>query len=329
MPTPRRRVRGSRFLTTSLALAAAVALATAPVAAAQSTALADGAIAVSSLNSTTEIPGSVAGSLGSLAGPAYVEYVALGDSYAAFGDQSTPADGDGPSAQCARSLTNYPHVLDANPAVGELTDATCGGAVTKDIFRMQHPGVAPQIEALEPGTDLVTLSIGGNDVGFGALVGCITRQGPFAPLPPTAKCEDEVGASTTAAIGRVYGEDGAVDGIYDAIATASPDAEVIATQYLPLMPAEGITCELVAQLNPADVQWARELTAEINNAVDAAARRNGHVSVLPTDDVDRSVCAPADERWTDFLGGAPTNAAPFHPTALGQRAMANAIASAI
>ena len=68
---------------------------------------------------------------------------------------------------------------------------------------------------------------------------------------------------------------------------------------------------------------------EINDAVDAAAERNGHVSVLPTSDIDRSGCADADERWTDFAGGEPTNAAPFHPTALGQEAMAAAIAAAL
>ena len=86
--SPRRRFAGSRTLTASLALAATVALAGSPLANAQSTTQADGAIAVSSLGSTTDAPGSMTGSLGSLATPAYAEYVALGDSYAAFGDQS-------------------------------------------------------------------------------------------------------------------------------------------------------------------------------------------------------------------------------------------------
>ena len=78
MSTPHRRRRGP--LTTSLALSAAAVLVATPAAAAQSTAQPDGAIAVSSLGATNEIPGSVAGSLGSLAEPAYPEYVALGDS---------------------------------------------------------------------------------------------------------------------------------------------------------------------------------------------------------------------------------------------------------
>lgn len=323
----RRRFGVSRPLTTSLALAAAVTLAAAPVTAAQSATQPDGAIAVSSLGATNEIPGSVAGSLGSLAAPAYAEYVALGDSYAAFGDQTEPVVTDGPAAQCGRSLTNYPTVLDLNPAVGDLIDATCGGAVTGDLFEGQHPGVAPQIDALDTGTDLVTLSIGGNDVGFSSIVGCITKQGPFATAP---NCEAAIGDIVAADIAEVFALDGPVDEIYDAIAEASPAAKVVATQYMPLMPADGVTCAFTNALNPADVKWAREVTEAINDAVDAAAVRNGHVSVLPVDTiVDRSACGEPDERWTDFRGGAPTNAAPFHPTALGQQAMAGAIAAAI
>ena len=47
-----------------------------------------------------------------------------------------------------------------------------------------------KVDALDAETDLVTLSIGGNDVGFTTMVGCITRQGPFAELPPTTTCDD-------------------------------------------------------------------------------------------------------------------------------------------
>ncbi|KAA0918690.1 SGNH/GDSL hydrolase family protein [Dietzia sp. ANT_WB102] len=328
MLTPRRRVRGPRAFTTSLALAAAVVLAVSPAAAAQSTAQADGAIAVSSLSSTTEIPGSVAGSLGSLAGPAYAEYVALGDSYAAFGDDTKPAGGP---AGCARSLANYPHQLDANAAVGALTDATCGGAQTKDILvETQFPGAPPQIESLEADTDLVTLSIGGNDVGFGTIVGCITAHlRPDGPAQPF-DCRETIGGAVAQDIALVFGADGAVDDVYAAIDEASPNATVVATQYLPLMPAANDDgCFFTTAIGPANLEWAREITKAINDAVDAAARRNGHFSVLPVSDTDRSGCAPVDERWVVFADGSQNNTAAFHPTALGQQAMAAAITAAI
>lgn len=325
MSTPHRRRRGP--LTTSLALAAAAALVATPAAAAQSTAQPDGAIAVSSLGATNEIPGSVAGSLGSLAEPAYPEYVALGDSYAALGDSTEPAGGP---VGCAQSLANYPNQLDANPAVGELTDASCGGAVTRDLFEPQREGVAPQLDALDEDTDLVTLSIGGNDVGFGTIVGCITAHlNPEKPSP-LIDCRDLLGDTVSSDIDDIYGPGGAVDDIYAEIAERSPDATVIATQYLPLMPADDADgCGFTQAIGAENLAWAREITQEINDAVDEAARRNGHVSVLPVDDTDRSGCAPADERWVVFADGSENNAAPFHPTALGQQAMAAAIAAAL
>ena len=331
MSTPHRRRRGP--LTTSLALAAAVTLAAAPVASAQSTAQPDGAIAVSSLGATNEIPGSVAGSLGSLAQPAYAEYVALGDSYAALGDSRRAT---GTPVQCGRNLSNYPHLLDAKPAIGDLTDVTCGGAQIPNLAGTQTVGTPPntavappQFDALSEDTDLVTLSIGGNDLGFSAIVGCITRQGPFENLPANVTCESQVGETVQNGINVVFADNGPVDGVYDAIAAAAPNATVIATQYMPLMPAEGETCAFTEQLNPADVQWAREVTDQINDAVSTAASRNGHVAVMPVDNsVDRSACAPINQRWTDFTGEAP-GSAPMHPTALGQQAMADAIAAAL
>ena len=329
-PSPRRRVAGSRALTTSLALAASAVLAAAPGAAAQSTVEAGGAITVSSLGATNQIPAGSSGSLGSLAGPTYYdEYVALGDSYAALGD-SRRATGD--PLQCGRNLSNYPHLLDAVPAVGALTDATCGGAQIPGLAGSQtidtppnSVTVPPQFGALRPTTDLVTLSIGGNDVGFGTIVACITKRGDFATTPD---CETAIGADIAADIDQTFGAGGAIDAVYAGIADRSPGATVVATQYMPLMPAEGGSCAFTARLNPADVQWAREVTEDINDAVDEAARRNGHVSVLPVDDVDRSACAPIDQRWTDFTGEAPGSAA-MHPTALGQQAMADAVAAVL
>ncbi|MGW8592823.1 SGNH/GDSL hydrolase family protein [Dietzia sp. NPDC055877] len=335
MLTPRRRPfpspsisprRTASRLTGALAVGAALTLAVAPISAAQSTAEADGTIAVSSLGSTTDAPGSSTGSLGpfgSLAAPAYGEYVALGDSYAALGDNREPAGGP---AGCARSLANYPHQLASYPAVGDLTDSTCGGAEVPDILTVtQVEGAPPQITTLAPDTDLVTLSIGGNDVGFGKIVECIMSGTVGTPVD----CRAAMGATVAAAISATFGEDGSVDDVYDGIAETSPSATVVATQYLPLMPASDEDgCELTDAIGEANLDWAREITEDINDAVDTAAERNGHVSVMPTSDVDRSACAPADQRWTSFAG-TPDYTAPFHPTALGQEAMAAAIAAAL
>ena len=137
-----------------------------------------------------------------------------------------------------------------------------------------------------------------------------------------------MGAQVTSAIDATFGAGGPVDEVYEAIADASPDATVVTTQYMPLVPASDEDgCPITDGIGPDNVEWARAVTGQINDAVAAAAERNGHVAVMPTDVVDRSACAPADQRWTSFLGD--PNTAQMHPTALGQEAMAAAIADAI
>src|SRR5687767_14631287 len=82
------------------------------------------------------------------ADPAPLRYVALGDSYSAASGV-LPADPTSPF--CLRSTRNYPNVI-AQEVGARLTDVSCGAAETKDFFTAQHPDVAPQLDALRPGT---------------------------------------------------------------------------------------------------------------------------------------------------------------------------------
>ena len=91
-----------------------------------------------------------------------LDYVALGDSYSAASGV-LPPDLTAPP-QCLRSVSNYPHVIAATIGA-QLTDVSCGGADTGDYVAEQYPGVAPQLDALAPDTQLVTMTIGGNDSG--------------------------------------------------------------------------------------------------------------------------------------------------------------------
>src|SRR6478609_2368324 len=88
------------------------------------------------------------------AGP--LRYVALGDSYSAASGVLPP---DPTTPQCLRSTSNYAHVIAARTGA-RLTDVTCGAAQTKDYFTGQFPGVAPQLDAVHRGTQLVTMTIG-------------------------------------------------------------------------------------------------------------------------------------------------------------------------
>lgn len=267
------------------------------------------------------------------AGPAVTRYVALGDSFAALGPTDAPTSGP---PGCLRSTRNYPALLAERVRVAEFVDATCGGARTVDMTSAQIAQTPPQFDALTPDTDLVTLSIGGNDIGFGAIAGCIARvTGP----PVGAPCRDRLDAEVSR---DLDGLGGRLDAVHAGIDERSPGARVVVTAYLPLVPADMVPadgvptdmvpadggCEFLAGVSPGDVSWARDVTDRVNRAVADAADRAGAQVVLPGDADDRHACAPADARYTDFTG-VDTGSHPMHPTAVGQRAMAAAVAGVL
>src|SRR4051795_7220746 len=99
------------------------------------------------------------------AGPTtYDTYVAMGDSYSA-GPLIPTTDLAG---GCARSDHNYPSLLADRLHVRSFVDTTRSGAAAGHRALVQHPfqgsRVPPQLNAVTPGTDLVSLGIGGNDL---------------------------------------------------------------------------------------------------------------------------------------------------------------------
>ena len=86
----------------------------------------------------------------------------MGSSFAA--GPGVTASADTPPNRCTRSIDNYAHQL-ARRRNLDLVDVSCGGATTANV--LQPWGELPaQIDALTPDTALVTITIGGNDVGF-------------------------------------------------------------------------------------------------------------------------------------------------------------------
>src|SRR5689334_15465308 len=81
------------------------------------------------------------------------DYVALGDSY------SSGVGASGQTGLCLRSANGYPGLWRAAHDPASYRTNACGGATTADLRSYQLSG-------LSGSTDLVTLTIGGNDVGF-------------------------------------------------------------------------------------------------------------------------------------------------------------------
>lgn len=92
-----------------------------------------------------------------------LNYAALGDSYSS-GVGAPPYDLD---ASCQRSSRSYPPLWSAEHHSTSFAFAACSGTKTADVF-------LTQIAALRASTDLVTITIGGNDAGFGPVLGTCT-----------------------------------------------------------------------------------------------------------------------------------------------------------
>jgi lysophospholipase L1-like esterase len=245
-----------------------------------------------------------------------LRYVALGDSYSAASGV-LPLEPTAPPS-CLRSTRNYAHVIAARTAA-QLTDVTCGAAQTKDYFTSQSPGVAPQLDALRSDTQLVTMTIGGNDNNtfVSSIASCgaagLSTAGQGSP------CQDRYGSSFADDIRtKTYP---ALVRALQAVHAKSPSAEVAILGYPWILP-KTVGCFDKIPVATGDVPYLRGIQATLNDAVRRAAAATGSTYV----DLNRAAdghdaCQPIGVRWVEpVLQG--TNPVVVHPNALGESQMA-------
>ena len=256
------------------------------------------------------------GAPSSQAGTSSLRYVALGDSYSAASGV-LPPDPEAPPA-CIRSTGNYPHILSAATGA-QLTDVTCGAAETGDFFGSQLPGVAPQLDALDEDTQLVTMTIGGNDSGV--FIDSIAQCGSagLSTLGQGSPCKDRYGSSFEDTI-RTTTYPSLVNALR-AVRAVAPNAEVAILGYPWIMPTTG-GCFDRMPIAEGDVPYLRGIQATLNDAVRRAAAATGATYVNMNKISDgHDACQPLGLRWVEpVLQG--TNAVIVHPNALGESRMA-------
>lgn len=250
-----------------------------------------------------------------------LKWVALGDSYAAdvaVPPWQSPAETDG----CGQSGRDWERQLagrlnEQSADWVELTDVTCGSATSRaGILGEQTvlvgppynlpgslPPRPPQIDAVTPDTDIVTVGIGGNDLGFG---------------PILTKCM-ELGAENERC--RPYFETGpgrpALDagwenlrsGLADtmlAIKAHAPSAKVFVMGY-PAVAGPPIQEQCKREflgipnfykLGPMikdDAPWFDEIERRLNHEVEHAAHEAGATYVdTYSSSVDHGACLPSN-----------------------------------
>jgi lysophospholipase L1-like esterase len=244
-----------------------------------------------------------------------LRYVALGDSYSAASGV-LPVDLSAP--QCLRSTRNYPHVI-AGATGAQLKDVTCGAADTNDYFESQYPGVAPQLDVVKGDTQLVTMTIGGNDSGvfIDTIVSCGTAG--LTTLGQGSPCKDRYGSSFEDTINNTTYP--SLVKSLNAVRAKAPSAQVAILGYPWIMPASG-GCFDKMPIAQGDVPYVRGIQATLNDAVRRAAAATGATYVnLNTVSNGHDACQPIGVRWVEpVLQG--TNPVIVHPNALGESEMA-------
>ncbi|MUL41865.1 SGNH/GDSL hydrolase family protein [Streptomonospora sp. PA3] len=252
------------------------------------------------------------------------EYVALGDSFTA-GPFIPPTYGD--PALCLRSRANYPNRVAEALGAAEFTDASCIGAETRHMSEPQNLALTenpPQLDALTPDTTLVTLGIGGNDLGYAEIaLKCLALAATDLDGDP---CRDHYTGPGGDRLRERLPEVGErIGGVLDAARERSPEATIAVVGYLELLPPEE-PC-LNAPFADDDIEYLYGVWSELNAVVAKEAADAGAVFV-DTSGPGHDMCAPPGQRWVE--GVFPNRpAAPAHPNAAGMAEVADRVLGAL
>jgi lysophospholipase L1-like esterase len=248
-------------------------------------------------------------------------YVALGDSFTS--GPLIPRQHGKPFA-CLRSDHNYPSLVARALRAGVFADVSCSAATTVDMFKPQHVlfGNNPaQLAAVTPDTALVTVGIGGNDVGFSkTLYAC---AGLSLTAPTGAPCMKHFGATLT---NRVAETAPRVAAVLRTIHARAPQALVVVVGYLRILPSS-TGCWPSVPAAAGDVPYLDRVERSLNRMLADEARRSGAIFV---DDyrggAGHDMCSA--HRWVEPI--LITHAAmPVHPNAVGMRVVAGRVVATL
>jgi hypothetical protein len=248
-------------------------------------------------------------------------YVALGDSYAAgpiIPNQIAPLG-------CLKSDHNYAHL--AAPTIGlSLRDPSCSGATTNDMTNPQSTELGtnpPQFNSLDAETTRVSLTIGGNDIGFSEVaLSCITVN-PFS-----TPCKDKYDSGGKDQIAeRIAATAPKVAAVLQGIHSRSPAAKVFVVNYAAIFPETGFGCWPQMPIGFGDVPYLRSKEKELNAMLAAQAAANGATLVdWYKASIGHDACKGSSTRWVEPV--VPTNAAaPIHPNLAGMTGAAGILAA--
>lgn len=276
------------------------------------------------------------------------DYVALGDSYSSgegAGDYVDNTNSDDATKQmindlpidlwpgdphnniCRRSANAYSEVVYHNGDFkGDFIFGACSGGVMADYYNDNGGGnedEGPQRDHLTEDTSLVTISMGGNDFGFGNVVaGCVIKGSTMVAGSCGSGESDSVKAKIDIEAVRLVQ-------FYKDLAADTPDkARILIVGYPQLFPDDPSGLPLA--ITNGDQKWINDMGAYANQKIQEAIIASGtRVEFVDVTNALNGHEIGTDEPWIHDLtagidGGnwiKPVSNNSFHPTAEGQNAI--------
>ncbi|WP_069814271.1 SGNH/GDSL hydrolase family protein [Streptomyces sp. TP-A0874] len=219
-------------------------------------------------------------------------YVALGDSYSSGVGAGNYDSGSG---DCKRSANAYPKLWAAANSPSSFDFTACSGAVTGDVL-------SNQLGPLNANTGLVSISIGGNDIGFADVMTTCVLQSESNCLARIDRARAELNSSLP----------GKLDQVYSAISSKAPSARVVVLGY-PRLYKMGGTC--IVGLSETERAALNQASEDLNSVIAKRAADHGFgFGDVAGNFTGHEICS--GDSWlhsvTFPLGDS------YHPTAAGQ-----------
>lgn len=222
--------------------------------------------------------------------PTTLSYTVMGDSYSA-------GSGGGEEGYCGQSTNGYGNVVAATMGT-QVNNLACAGFTTAQVGTLG-------VSQLSPATTLITLTAGGNDVGWTTAIGAC-----LAPTSTVEICKAAVANS----VSLMRNLPRSVSSMLKAIKAKAPGAKVLYVGYPRLFEPQNMAA---LGYTPTQISGAKTLNSatDLLNGTLAISALSNRTAFVPVAYVFNGHGVPSASSWLNFPGG--PNPYAFHPNAIG------------
>ncbi len=278
------------------------------------------------------------------------QWVALGDSYTAGVIRAAGDTFEVPRDGCERTDRSYPQVIDRDlGGLFELANVSCGAATIENVTETPQspigrhlpplsedpdypfPPVPPQSEAVGADTDVITVGVGGNTLGFADVIAKCAQSGGESDGAGTP-CKDDLSPGIQARLDKVSKE---YDRMLTVLHERAPKAKILAVGYPTIVPQDTTKCSYgdltkFGTITQGDLAWLRtDVLEPLNKAIEKSTGTQEAAAFvdLYTSSQKHSVCD--DAKWVEGFVTLPDQVSFVHPNALGHRNAADHVEEAL